>query len=54
MLEGICVGEVDGVCLVGMFGDVCEIGTESLAKSSESDFKLMFETKLECLLHDLL
>jgi len=42
VLEGIGVGEVDGVGLVGVFCDIREVETEGLAETSEFDFALVF------------
>lgn len=54
MLEGIRIREVNGMLLVRVFGDIGEMEAESLAKTTELDFTLMFETEFEGLLGNLL
>jgi hypothetical protein len=54
VLEGVCVGEVDRVGLVGILGDVGEMETESFAETTELDFSLVLETEFEGLLSYLL
>lgn len=53
-LEGIRVGEVDGVSLVDIFGNVGKMETEGLAEAAEFDLASVLQAKLECLGSDLL
>jgi hypothetical protein len=53
-LEGVLIGEIDGVLLVRIFCDVLEVKTEGFAQATELDLALVFEAKLERLLRNLL
>jgi len=54
MLKRIGILKVDRMGLVRVFCNVGEMEAQSLAKTSKFDLALMLETKLECLLRDLL
>ena len=54
MLKRIGILEVDRMRLVRVLCNVGKVEAQSLAKTPKFDFALMFETKLEGLLRDLL
>ena len=54
VLQSIGVGEVNGMGLVCVLGDIREVQAESLAKATELDLALMLQAELESLLGDLL
>jgi hypothetical protein len=54
VLERVWVCEVDGMRLMGVFGEILEVETKGLAETAKFDFALVFETEFECLLGDLL
>lgn len=54
VLEDVRIREVDGVRLVGVFGDVREMQPQGFAQTAELNFALMLQAKLERLLCDLL
>ena len=54
VVEGIGIGEVDGMRLVSVLCDVGEVETEGLAKTAEFHLALVLQAELECLLGDLL
>ena len=54
VLEGVGVGEVDGMLLVRVLGDIGEVKAEGFAETTEFDLALVLETELERLLGDLL
>jgi hypothetical protein len=54
VLEGIGVREVDGMWLVRVFCNICQMKTECLAKTAEFDFSLVFKAKFKRLLCNLL
>lgn len=54
MLKGVGIGEIDGMLLVRVFGNIGQVEAERLAKATEFDFALMFETEFERLLSNLL
>jgi len=54
VLESIRVGKIDGMWLVGIFGNIRQMKPKSFAKASEFNFSLMLEAEFECLLCNLL
>ena len=54
VLQGLGVGEVDRVGLVGILGYVAEVKTKGLTKTTELDLALMLQAEAECLLGNLL
>lgn len=54
VLQGVSIGEVDGVWLMRVFRNVRQMETKCLAKAAELNFSLVFETKFERLLGNLL
>ena len=54
VLEGVGVGEVNGVLLVGVLGDIGKMEAQGFAETTELDLALVLEAELERLLGDLL
>ena len=54
VLEGVGVGEVDRMGLVGVFRDVREVQAEGLAEAAEFHLALVLQAEAECLLGYLL
>lgn len=54
MLKGIRIRKIDGMLLMRVFCYIGEVKTKSLAESTELDFSVVFETKFEGMLGDLL
>lgn len=53
-LKGFGVGEVDGVGLVSVFGNVGQMQAEGFAETTEFDLAVVFDAELECLVNNLL
>lgn len=54
VLQDLRVGQVDGVGLMGILGDVSQVKTQSLAQPAELDFALVLQAESERLLCNLL
>ena len=54
MLESVRIGEVNGMLLMGILGNIGQMKTERFAQTTELDLSLVLETELESLLGDLL